>query len=968
MDVVLEVLRTSNNNDERKKADAQLRQMQESDPQAFLMLTWDGISSTAVDTTTRFFLASTVVQFVEQSWQHSVPKDLQVVMINRYLHLLLCSEPLPSVTLARKVALLLGLMLKRCNARGEPGALPPPLEHAGKMIGESVVHAVNNLSPTLIGLATQYLLVLHVVLKEMEGKRVGGVFPRLCASLVPVMSSVFVSSATWDYVTCYMPLLYMMKCVLRVFGSGVFDAGFYPHLLDITWRLAHSVSVTGQPTERVERGQRLMEYAIKVQLKMLSVFPSKMDGLPPAFFISQGNGDMEDRSLLALLVAIIESPIGTVVTEKLVCRALLTFKALLTVEDSQPFVANCVIALANAPQLLSRVIDRITYFLADATGDAVLRAWDLSPEHHAAELERLIDDTEHVSSCAEELLLALTGSTHCSESSLRLTWEVANALLDRGGVEEVTAALHVIGICCYTMADGPYSASFMNFLAAKLLPIITAAATSTVGDQIYPSPFVLRRVVWVVGMWCESVKGSVARSEVHRALTSLLGAPTHVVLQLCALQAIGHFILDLNFSIEDVPAECVQGTLCAIQNLLPQLSAPATIEQLAGLVQGLIARKLLHVGSGELLLDMMLPAVYRAISGAQRTPDGEADHSGGNDDGDEESDDDVSLQGRCIGLLLECVHSCVTIAAPELEERVWSLFRAIVLPCTEPGSRLSLWADEQAWELLLSMCCAARSWLPETNDALLFCLDNMTREISSRHIVVRCVYSILLLCPEPAKHISVALVDHAMAELTQTCSSDVASAYFALLAVMLRRGEVTLRCHLLSLALHKFLSIKSVHSESFSEQLALLLAWGFLPYGDCENWEVILLDTVAKVLLHHPNANSFVEWIVLLFDVSPGPFVTEQLVRLLQHSLSAQHTVLLQLIGEDDRVMARKAVEGTLLPPSSMQERGADTDEVGELVRDPTEMLMELFGDTALIGASPHVIRLCRLFDVCAIS
>ncbi|KAH8612522.1 hypothetical protein ERJ75_000868100 [Trypanosoma vivax] len=955
----LKVLQSSTNNEERKRSAAQLRQLQESDPQAFLAYTWEVISSPTLDVTVRFFTAAAVVEFVEQSWHNNVPKSLQQEMVDRYLQLLLTPNlSAVSVALLRKIGVLLSLMVRRCNARGDCGVLPAPMERVAKLLSETLVQTAADANS--VGYMVQCLLVLHLFLKEAEKKRVGGVFTRLCTMLVPVMSRLFASSVSWDYLECYQQLLYLLKCALRVFGSGVFEANFYTYLLGFTWRLARDIAMGGQQ-EQVRCRQRLMEYAIKVQLNMVTAFPTQLQQLPLGFYARTVDDSGLDESLFALLTAVVESDIGAVVTEKTLCRAMLLIKAIMLVEDSNPFIATCLASLCRSTTLLKRLVERIICLMADDISEVVLSQWDVDPERYASELDREIDDETSLTSCAEELLLALTGSTSCGAQSVEFAWQFSGALLECGSVTQVTAALHAVGVCCYTMPVGQDPSFFVNFLTSKLLPLITSSSHTT-------SPFVLRRVVWIVGMWCESVQGDALRSQVHMTLVSLLQPSTQTVVELTALRSIENYINDPSFTPTEIPAECVHCIFLAVQRLLPQLHSPSAVKNLAGLVHVMIERSLFDVGNGEMLLNLILPALHRTVNDAQlafsATTHSSADVrsvaiAGGPD---EDSDDDVGkFDAMALSVLLECVGSCVRISTCELEERIWSLFPSVVVPCTCPGSCLAAWVEDQGWELLLLMSRMARTWWKESHDALLFCLDNITREMSARHIIVRSVYTLLLLCPEPGEYVNSMVVDHAMTELVQTQSSAVCVAYFALLAVVLLRGDAALRCQIMSASVQHLLSVESVQSVTFGIYLSLLIAWAALPLPSAMEGGVdhsaSSLETLVVVVSQHPNRSSFVESIILLIDVSPSDFVTAQLVAMLERLVATQTAAL--VFSEEDRTMACNAMKCAAAPPS--EPNGGDK-ALGEQERNPAEMLLELFADEELSSSYHHVVRLLTLF------
>ncbi|RNF09466.1 hypothetical protein TraAM80_02178 [Trypanosoma rangeli] len=936
MDVLLGILRTSTDNEERRKAALQLRQVQEDTPADFLRITWEGIASPALAPEERFFLASTMLEFVEQSWRNALPKDVQLDLIDRYAQLLL-SEPLPSLSLARKVATVLCIMVMRSGAKAMPGALPAPTDRVARLLCDACVRAASGATVTSMGFLTQCLLTLHIFLKEAQRKRLNNMFGKLCTLLVPAMSNLFASSASWDHVEFYLPLLYLMKGALRVFGVGVFEPSFYPYLLTITWNLTRGVIASGQQQNHHQLllcRQRLLEYALKVQLKAVGTFPARLSELSPEFFLARGGTLEGTASLFRLLVSVIETPLGFVASKKMLFRSMALFTALMMEEDSVEFTKGQLIAFADSP-LLHCLMEHVTMLLADDVRASMLQEWETEPERFVLEFDTpVVDDDESVTGAAEELLLALTGSTNCAARSLAVEWQIVNAFLASDDLARVTAALHAIGICYHTMSVGQDPTGYLAFLTGKLLPLICGA------DAAPTSSFVLRRVVWMTGMWCDSVQDTSVRREVHAAFGSLLVSSTSTVVLLTLLRSIGNFITDANFSREELTPDYVQNVLLTIQRLLPQLRTPSSVRVLAELMCGLVSCGVLNAGNGERLLDVVLPAVYRFIGEADATVKAN------------EHDDDSELDAGSLGVLLQCTAACTQLSSPEMEYQVWSLFPNVVLPCTMPEGKLTLWVEDNAWEMLLEMSHNVHAWSSVTRDALAWCLQNMKREAAVLSLVVRCAYCLLLLCPHPVELVDAEMVDRALELLTQSQCTELLTASFAMLGVMARRGNLALRCHLLDFAVQRLLSTESVQAEFYGVQLTLLLVWCLPPYGESAG-----LDFLLQAIGRHPNATSFVERLVLLLDVSPCMLATEQLKGLLHLLLTERPQPLMDA---RDVAMVQRALE---VASTQVQQDNWD-DHMLETQRDPADMLLELFGDQGVANGSPHILRLFTLFGI----
>ncbi|KAF8300574.1 hypothetical protein TcYC6_0059390 [Trypanosoma cruzi] len=943
MDILLWTIRTSTDSQERKKAASKLRQLQEDSPEEFLSFTWNGIASPTLATEERFFLASTVLEFVEQSWRNGVPKGLQQLTIDRYTQLVL-SETFPTLSLARKVATFLSIMTTRSKEKVMPGALTSPTERIVGLLSDASVWAASFVTAASTGFLTQCLLTLHVFLKELRRKRFCGVFSKLCTLLVPAMSKLFAASASWDHGEFYMPLLYLMKCALRIFGYGVFERDFHTYFLKITWELTRAVMTPEQHQQQdhqlLQCRQRLLEYALKVHLKAVETFSSSLSELSPEFFLPRTSSVDDTVSLFGLLVAIIGTPLEYTASEKMVLRSMDIFKKSAMNEEAVPFVKEQLKALVDSP-LLHRLLERVTLLLADDVQESTLREWEANPERFVLGLTEFVGADDCVEFGAEELLLSLTESRDYAARCLEVEWQVVNAFLASNDLARITAALHAIGVCYYTMSVDADPAGYVTFLTEKLLPLIR-------GEVVSPtSPFIIRRVVWMIGMWCGSVQDTFLRRQVHVAFGSLLVSSTSTAVLLNLLSTIIQFINDSNFKPEELPVDYVHNLLLTIQHLLPQMRTSSGANISAELVQGLVSREVFNSSNGEVLLDVVLPAVYRFTNEANAIM--KADKK---DDDDDDDEDDSEVDLGSLMVLLQCAAACTKLSTPATEHRVWTLFPDVVVPCTLPGGQLALVVEDNAWELLLEMCSAVHAWNPVTRDALAWCFENMKRDVAVLPMVLRCASRLLLLCPDILEFVSAELVDHALELLVRDQCNELLTAVFALLAVMVRRGNTALQCHLLDSTIELLISEESVQLNKYCIHLALLVTWCLPPYG-----EAAVLDALVQDIGRYPNAESFSERIVLLLDVSPSNLVTEELKALLRLLLTER---LRPLLAADDLTMVQHALEGTSM---SLQHEGRE-DDMPETERDSAEMLLELVGDEGEPQGSPHMVRLFTLFGV----
>ncbi|KAG5499487.1 hypothetical protein JIQ42_04960 [Leishmania sp. Namibia] len=970
MDGLFEVLRSSTDNVARKQAAAQLRDLQEREPEVFLQHTYEGIASRQLQLELRFFLCTLVIAFLNESWHNAVPKATQERFLGLYVRLLLVEDH-ASVLLARKMSHIAAVMAKRGTRKAQLGALPPAIQQVVTLYVSELEKATTAQSHARV---TYLLLYLHVFLKEMQGCRIGHVFEDVCRACVAPLSGIFALLPSGaSMLEAYDLYLYLFKCSLRTFGRAVFDPAFCHFFLATTWRLAVGLGQDAPDSSSAERRQRLLEYALKTHEAVVVSFPSRLRELGISFFLADDgvaaaapsalspppSSDAPAHSIFRLLSAVVSSSVGDVVSEKAVCRALRFFTLLLSAEDGDAFIAHCLERYTASSYFAPLLQHIVSAYLADTTTAAALSEWSRHPEQVVAELDVDVDDEASTMSCTEQLFLALTGSTGCASASLAAAWDVVNQLLQEGDVGPVTAALHAIGIGYYTMASDDTS-SYLSFLCGKLLPLLDPATLAQT------SPFVARRVVWLVGMWCESVKCTEDRRIVLSALEAVLHygvATQNVVLVLVALRSTENFVSDNQFTLSDVPATMVNTVLLTIQELLSRVQSPVTIKGLAGLVHVLIEKGAVQT-QGDALAQLFFPPVVAIIKSyeAQAAKDGDAAAAGLGVDARDVSDDDGGAGSlSSLGMLLECLGS--SIRHGDSDAVIWSLLPSVIVPCTSPSSAVTAWVEDNAWELLNVMAQSSRTFfVPAAGEALQMALQHTTRDFGMLPLVFRVVYTLLLLRQgEVEEVVSPGHLEAWVTTLRECLSAELCSGITAVTFAVASTSAGPLRALLCRHAAQSLVVSRDVQADQHTIPLAVILSMSFASTNGAEKQRQLAADVHAAV---HSCAvagsfSQLLEQVVLLLDVSPSALVSRALARLLEALCWASPVPL----SGDDQAMVQRAVEGVVATSGTIAPV-TDADDDGAEDRSASEMLLELLGDEDVPSLSPHFARVMSAFAV----
>ncbi|CCW70207.1 unnamed protein product [Phytomonas sp. Hart1] len=971
MEHILEVLRVSVDNEQRKAASAQLQLIQKDDPEQFLDYTWARISSSEVSHDIRFFLCTTVVEFVMDTWRNAVPKALKAKLFYQYADLVI-NECQPSLLLARKMALIPALMARREGSKANPLELPDLVSYLAFSYIDVLIDAcgVEKEESGEIGkhmnipLLSRMLLNLHMLMKTLSDDHVKGVFGTLCQKIIQplsiVCSRLFLDSDPKSYDAS----LYFLKCSSYVFSYGVFEPSFYIYLLKTTWRLCDGLNSAESP-DAYGRRLRLIEYAMKILENITTFYMDKISALPFTFFMSSIPADPDPDPdpdfpppLFELVVILIETRgLGEtpeeVLSEKIVCRAAGLLTKFVLFDDCDEFVQGCVRSFSES-ELLPRLLRRLVVdFLPDDTSIETRQGWEVGTEAERAaeDMDLSIKDIDSIAGAAASLFTALTGSAAGEAACLRVAWPLLNGLLQEGGEREATAALHAIGLGHYTMAFSEKftcHSSYLTFLEKKLMPIIWNASSGDVA--IMPSLFILRRVIWLVGMWCESVPHVEHRLQIHTALGKVLWAyQDNIVIVLTALRAVQNFVSSYNFSVGELTSTLLDTIFGAIQRLLPRLHSPYSVKEMAGIMHILVEKGAVQA-HGDFILDIILPAVMQFISAC-----------GAEDEG--ASSRDMST----IMALLDCLQSSTKICTSD--DAICRMYSLVILKCTTPGLPLTPWVEDNAWELLLVMgrsigragTTSLRFFLKE---ALSWSLHNTQREFSSLYLTIRCVYTFLLMWDGAAEDFfpddSIPL--KWLETMWNTKSTKLRMACFCALAVIVRKSSCTRRRVVLLHALGLIAACEHIQATNAGVLAACLvyfclpvpdLALRILPPGEPHTALSDLINTIQ----HQP---ALLEKLVLLLDISPS-----HLCVCLINVLLRKCVAMIPKMSSGDRQMVNIALENpqaTMNADSVGYLKRIDDDDM-EGNRSEIEVILEFMEDEAVRPCSPHLQRFRVFFS-----
>jgi hypothetical protein len=410
--------------------------------------------------------------------------------------------------------------------------------------------------------------------------------------------------------------------------------------------------------------------------------------------------------------------------------------------------------------------------------------------------------------------------------------------LQQGSGGAVTAGLHAIGLGYSTLASDPQQ--YISFLHQRLLPLLVQRQQSAGQASSLDDAMILRRAVWVVGMWCESVTESIDRAAVHAALGGLLAShSTDAVMLLTTLRAVEHFLTDYNFNVTDlnvmgvdVDPTCnaqlpvyVSRLLAALRHVIPRLRTASMIKEIVALCLSLSEKGALP-RSGEAMAFVLQPAVDRFTAMAMKL---ESSSSAGNGD-DMGIDDTVGpAEMSAFSMILETLTSVMKWT--NSNESIWRLLPLVYL-CTDPNHAVSPWTQDGAWELLLKMIHYTQSNSVDgivdevtrrhAMETLEWTVRHLERDFDCLPLVVRCISGLLALLGPLQDRQAQYLVEKVTAALLVT-EGPVFQAYAGLACILVAAAPHHTVPRLLSPLLQYHHSIADRHVQE-DERLPMLAA------------------------------------------------------------------------------------------------------------------------------------------------
>eukprot|EP00796_Vickermania_ingenoplastis_P009181 gene9181-6458_t len=927
MDAIIAALRAPGAKDTRDAATAQLESLQQEHPQLFLGYMWDHMSAAQLPPADRFFLCTILLAFVEDSWRSLEDLQLKTTTLQHFTQLALSEGTSGDhvelrTNLCRKLGTIVACMAKN-GPKSNSNALPPHVEYVLSAYTEEL-HRLRTSAPLQAERLSHVLLLLHVFVKEMQTKRVGGLFEKVCRSAAAPLAGVMALApfgAASSEPECLVALR-ALKCAYRIFGCGLFDAEFSNFILQESWKLAAHL-VAGGPL--LQQHSRLMDYAIKALQKVVVYFPTQLHLLTMEFFIpanSEVVGTPSDRSLLHFLHSVVMSGPGVALSEKAACRAMSILTLSLAAEEADAFVAQYLRQYACSPLLPGMMEAVIVRFLPDDCGDQAKQRWAEAPETGLEDLDMEYDNDASPVCCAEQLFLALTGSAPNADVCLPVTWGVVQRLLDTGSEADITAALHAIGIGYDTMRDG---SGYLGFLTGTLLPLIWKA----VGDDDPPtSDFVLRRVVWLIGMWCGSVPQLAQRAPVHTAFGALIRSHRSPVIGLTVLRAVENFVSDESFTLGELPPDVLQCVLASVGHILPQLQSPTALKQLVGLLYVLMERGALPTG-GDDVMRLLLP-VAEGLTAAGL-------HNGDNGAEDEED----GMHTALLTTLLECLATAADRSTGG--DDIW-VIQPLVVACTDTGSALTPFVEDEAWELLLAVSRSASRASPE---ALAWALQHTSRDFAALPTVFQCAATLLLYHDTPAE--SVLSEDHISTWLrlyTETTQLELTNAIQSVFLAAMKRSEGPLRILLGQRSLQVLADWDGDVQAAYQPlQLALVVSVA-LRDPACYESLVQQLRSLAT-----PTSPGLVERVLLLVDVSAHQI----------YDVALRHVLRVLASATELHPQDVAAVQHVLASGALATQNGDVDGETAEERR--ANALLDVNASSDMRVTSRHFARLCDAFD-----
>ena len=425
-----------------------------------------------------------------------------------------------------------------------------------------------------------------------------------------------------------------------------------------------------------------------------------------------GIGEHFAGAILPLLCNATMPPSGRF-PAKFVMRALATIQCVLTLAMSDEFLTAAVGGFFGSEAVVRQLVGNlVTCFLCDK--DIEEEDWRADPERCviAAELDEDGDDETH---CAQQAWLAmlLVGGDDVS----RPAWGILEELYSRDDEESKIGALHALGVAYDYLAEG--REENFRFLCQGFMPLVNG--------EVPCSPKLLRRVVWVLGMWCFTITDPEERKYVHNMLAHVVTTSNDPVITLTGLRSIENYVTDVNFDQAELPANFA-AVLERVGSVLPSLRDPDSVKLVVALLSSLMSKTDGTVVSFDSVIQLLAPVLRQYVD---RTVD----------------EDDRSV-AACVGELTMALGQAT--AQCTNASRAWELLLDVAIFMTNPENTVSLMAAGEAWDLLFALVRSAPSSAgaavaPLARKLLHFAVESAARDFEDLPTAMRLCGAIVLL-------------------------------------------------------------------------------------------------------------------------------------------------------------------------------------------------------------------------------
>lgn len=561
-------------------------------------------------------------------------------------------------------------------------------------------------------------------------------------------------------------------------------------------------------------------------------------------------GELVSASFFHDFLPLLADLIERFATPKVAGRAMKIFSRLLEFMDASDFVAQVMADFFGNEGDTRRML---TVLVQNYFGDDMDRSddWLASPEDFVIDHD-VNDDNDELDKCAEALFLSILEQG--GDTVRDMGWSVINEFLtgEHSGDYKITAALRAIGVSYRILAETDAAKEqYRNFLHTTLLPLITNSSMDV-------SEFVLRRVIWVIGMWCCNLPSIEDRVAVHNALSGVLNSSGDAVIVMTTLRTLENFISDELFDPSQMSMAEATLMFNVIEKLVPGLETPGMIKEMANLVLSTFTKGVRlpsEVKFGQSILKMFRSTMVNFMHADEHAEDGE---------------DQSNCAAFCA--VLDAIAGGVHLF--ERSEDIWGL-HGVVAYCTNTENCVHTWTEGHAWDLLGAMCRATND-IPNAAiresmlEALRWSVETTERDFDGLPGCLRAIsaLSLLFLANDDLADDALAAVCGVSARLVSTVEGEPYDEAVALADVLCVRASAAAGQALFGTLLQILREPDDVQSESRAAGAALLLCRLLSSVDGPSAWSS--LDDAAK--------SDVCERLGLTIDVTPSWYASRLIV------------------------------------------------------------------------------------------